>query len=218
MSTSITHPTVVVADTETIGFPRKFKPYTDPLGYDSARLVSISWQIFKPKMENGNTVYSLYKSKYHIIKPNGFIIPSNVVKIHNITTAKANKNGKEMLTVLAELHNDLKELMEPKDANILAVAHNMNFDKHIILSEVHRHGFKELEKLLNKLPTYCTMLQSKSITKIRTERYPGFKPPKLKELYNHFFEGESFKEHDALEDVKACAKCYFKMKEITLVL
>jgi DNA polymerase III epsilon subunit-like protein len=35
----------------------------------------------------------------------------------------------------------------------------------------------------------------------------------LIELYHYYFPNQEFKSHDALEDVKACARCYFKLKK-----
>ena len=89
------------------------------------------------------------------------------------------------------------------------IAHNIEFDKHILFSELHRYGYEDTIAKLKKINTKCTMALGKNHTKI--EGTYGYKNPKLKELYNHFFH-ESYNEHNALDDVNACSRCYFKIK------
>jgi DNA polymerase III epsilon subunit-like protein len=38
------------------------------------------------------------------------------------------------------------------------------------------------------------------------------KYPKLIELYNKLFHDTTFNQHDAMEDVRACVRCYFKFE------
>ena len=47
------------------------------------------------------------------------------------------------------------------------VAHNISFDKNILLSEIHRCNIPEMETYINKLDTYCTKNKGTSITKIK---------------------------------------------------
>ena len=61
----------------------------------------------------------------------------------------------------------------------------------------------------------CTVKMGTPICKLKCRNPKFFKPPRLIELYRHFFgEEATFKQHDAEEDVIACAKCYFKMIEV----
>jgi len=212
-----TNSIVIAVDTETTGIPNRSIPYTNS-SKNKIRLVSMGWQSFKPIINADKNVieYKLQKTQYYIVKPNGFNIPLEVEKIHHISTNKATRDGVDIMYVLNQLYNDITEYVK-QDIPVLAVAHNMKFDKHIILSEVYRSGFKELEQVLNSLPTYCTMYSSKNILKIPSKYYSGYKLPRLKELFNYYFNNESYQEHNALEDVKVCARCYFKLKGIVLI-
>lgn len=198
----MTNPIIMVIDLETSGLPTKYIPYSNPSGYDSARMVSICWRLYK---EDG----SLIKSQYYIIKPVGFCIPFYATKIHGISNCKALKQGKEVTFVLNEMYKDVI------GNKIRLVAHNIFFDKNVLLSEIHRVNpkYKELESIINNCETFCTMQHGAEHTKIETNRGGGkYKNPKLIELYNHFFPNSGgFNQHNALDDTIACAKCYFKI-------
>src|SRR5690606_26610148 len=82
------------------------------------------------------------------------------------------------------------------------VAHNMSFDMNVVGAEMIRLGVtspKKLEKI-------CTMKTSTSFCGL-----PRNKWPKLEELHEKLF-GEKFEDaHDALADVRACARCFFEL-------
>ena len=118
---------VLVFDTETTGLPSRkgydnYFPYTETSHYDTSRIVSICWNTY----ENN----SLVNSQYHIIKPSNFEIDnkSYACKINGITQEVALKDGINILELFEKLHSDLY------NCDII-VAHNLLFDKHILLSE-----------------------------------------------------------------------------------
>tara|TARA_A100001015_G_scaffold311095_1_gene413661 strand:- start:1185 stop:1781 length:597 start_codon:yes stop_codon:yes gene_type:complete len=193
---------VLILDTETTGLPytksfNNYFPYTELDKYDKSRIVSICWYIY----ENG----ILKKKFYNIIKPENFTIDNNSYAciLNKITNEIANDKGVLINNVFNELLNDLKNI------NII-VAHNLNFDKNILLSELYRNKRDDIINLFLSKIMYCTMENGCNITKIMFKN-GNYKVPKLIELYKHFFNEEFDDAHNAEADVLACAKCYFKM-------
>jgi len=191
----------LVLDVETNGLVvckefNKYYDYKELKYYKNSRIVSIAWQL----MQNNKTIIT---TNYFIIKPNNFTIDekSKSFEINKISKMMV-KNGRNLDIVLNNFLEDLNKCE-------IIIAHNLNFDKNILLAEAYRLKKNILIDKLLKKKSYCTMEQGKNITKI--ENAYGYKYPKLTELYNHFFK-KSFKAHNALNDVKATCKCFFKMK------
>jgi len=185
----------IIFDTETVGLPKSWNaPFSDLENWP--RMVQIAWMIFDEDQK-------LIKKISKIIKPENYTIPEEVAKIHRITTERAIREGEDLKGVLNEFNEDLKN-------NSYLIAHNISFDEAIVSAEFLR---KDIKGNLEDIEKICTMKESKDYFKKRTGKS---KWPKLTELYIELF-GEIFEDaHDALVDVKACAKCYFEMinKEI----
>ena len=92
-----------------------------------------------------------------------------------------------------------------KLADVL-VAHNIKFDRPVITAELARCG--KLNGQFNK-QQYCTMLNATGVCKIVGPK--GFKWPKLSEAIKFFFGEDLVNAHDALTDVIACKRVYFKL-------
>jgi DNA polymerase III epsilon subunit-like protein len=73
----------------------------------------------------------------HIVKPDGFVIPSSATRIHGITTGRAVAEGEAIKKVLQEFQGVIR------DATVF-IAHNMNFDEKIIGSEFLRNGMQDI--------------------------------------------------------------------------
>jgi DNA polymerase III epsilon subunit-like protein len=180
-------------DTETTGLPRDYKaPASDSANWP--RLVQIAWSVYDAE---GNA----WESYSYIIKPNGFIIPEEVARIHRVTQERAELEGIDLETVLNHFSSDLKKAE-------YIVAHNIDFDDKIISAELYR---LQLENPLDKANKICTMKSSVDFCRI-PNNYGRYKWPNLDELHNCLF-GVGFPDaHDALIDVNACAKCFFELK------
>ena len=118
---------IIVFDLETTGLPMKnnngdYYNYEDIKFYDKSRIVSICWNIY-------NDLGEIISCNYHIIKSMDFDINNNsyATKLNGITKEKSN-NGKNIKKILLNFSDDCK------NCDIL-VAHNINFDYNIILSE-----------------------------------------------------------------------------------
>ena len=184
-------------DTETTGLPRNWQAPQEDLD-NWPRLVQLAWLLMD---ENGKEV----KDTSQIIKPEGFIIPKEASAVHGISTAKARKEG-------IELNTALKEFTGAVDEAKILVAHNMSFDEKIMGAELLRK--KHRHKLFAR-PKICTMLSSTDYCKIENDF--GYKWPKLIELHQKLFDEEFANAHDALADVKACARCFFELMKRKII-
>lgn len=90
------------------------------------------------------------------------------------------------------------------------VAHNLNFDRKLVSTGLSRAGF-----LYTAKPSICTMLSSTDYCNLPGPK--GRKWPKLKELHEKLF-GEDFSNaHDALEDVRATIRCFWKLIDLGVI-
>ena len=185
---------LIFLDTETTGltpfherkiiYPGKFELW------DACRIVQIAWIVCDDK---GETV----ATHEYLIKPNGFIIPEESTKIHGITQNEAVLHGKDMKDVLSLLLKDLESCR-------MIVAHNVEFDYNVILSEIFRckATYPEMsERMFTYTDTYCTM-------KHGTQK--GKRWPKLGALYEEYFHCKpSLRLHSALNDTLICKDIYY---------
>ncbi|MBW6440996.1 3'-5' exonuclease [Patescibacteria group bacterium] len=180
-------------DTETTGLPKKWDvPVTDLDNWP--RLVQIAWLDCD---ESGKEV----SSKSEIIKPEEFLIPEESTRVHGITTDMAMKKG-------VDLKKTLNEFSEIMGRSKFLVAHNMSFDEKIMEAEFLRKGVQKSIFLPKKI---CTKEVSTNFCKIPGNY--GFKWPSLSELHIKLFDQDFEHAHDALIDVKACARCFFALRE-----
>ena len=204
---------ILFVDIETTGLPEKEKkngreyyfPFNDHQKYDNSRIVQFSFLLY----DVNGTMLSMND---YIIKPTTFTIPIESSNIHHITQQKAINDGSE----LSEVMNIFDDLL---DKTKLIVMHNVWFDKNIILSEASRLQHREvINKMLHK-DYFCTMRQTKHITKIPSQYYNGYKNPKLSELHNFLFTEQvnPVYLHNSLNDAKIAAKCFFKMLKSGLI-
>jgi DNA polymerase III epsilon subunit-like protein len=185
-------------DTETTGLPRFPNAPVEYLD-NWPRIVQISWLIFDEHQKCIN-------EKDYIIKPENFIIPDSASQVHGITTEIALSKGSDLKPILNEFAIDVK------NANYI-IAHNMEFDEKIVGAEFLR---KEISHDLFETTRICTMKSSTDHCKI-ANMYGGYKWPNLVELHNFLFKTSFENAHNALFDVKACAKCFFELKNIGVI-
>ena len=184
-------------DTETTGLPKNYKaPVTDLKNWP--RMIQIAWVLCD---KNGNRI----ETSTNIIKPDGFTIPTEASNVHGISTAKAIEEGRNLKTVLSEF-NDLVNQAD------YIVAHNISFDEKIVGAEFIRTNINNSFDSKKKI---CTMKSTTNFCKIKG--YYGYKWPTLSELHIKLF-GEDFEgAHDALADIIATEKCFWKLKEKKII-
>lgn len=191
-----------IFDVETIGImtmntsgPYRFPSFRHLNKYDTARVVSISWIL----TDNDG---KLLKQEYHVIRPLDFMIDNNskAVEIHGITQEIAEEQG-------ITWHKMYDEFIVDVEKCHTLVAHNIQFDVSVMLSEMFRYNKQDgITTFLTKR-RQCTMRMGKKAMEQK-------KNPKLSELYQFFFNEEMQNAHNASYDTLYCQKCFEKMLEM----
>ena len=185
-------------DTETNGLSKNW--YASKNQVDAwPRIVQIAWVA----CDDVGTILSKYKS---IIKPDGWDIEQGAIDIHGITYEYAESNGIPIEPILYKFANAINECD-------LIIAHNFIFDDNVVGAEFVRANIKNS---LNKKKHFCTMISTKKLCKV-VGNYGKYKYPKLTELYFKLFNIELIDSHDALIDVRACARCFYELKRIGVI-
>lgn len=192
---------ILFFDTETTGVPKDYRaPVTDSKNWP--RLVQIAWILAD---ETGGQIETFTA----IIKPDGFTIPEEAVKIHGITTAKAKEEG-------MPIHKALKRLWELcLVQDLIAAGHNVNFDDKIVRAEFARLKWADT---LGNTRKICTMTSSTQHCKLpKPGGQAGYKWPKLQELHKKLFKSEFEGAHGAEADIQATARCFFELKRLGVI-
>lgn len=191
---------VLVYDTETTGM-WDFK--APPIADHQPHIVQLAFALF----HDGVPV----RSEAYLIKSE-FKSDPGAEAVHGKTWEVREKFG-------ISYRRALQCFMSAVEASDVLVAHNEAFD-----SKVITRALLHVEPLVEEKPhpTYtfgsvlgfCTMNASTSLCAIPSFR-GGYKWPKLIEAYKLLVDPNGFDgAHDALADVMACAKLYFKLKEM----
>lgn len=192
---------LVVYDTETCGIPDFRAPSDAPT---QPHLVQLAMATF----EDDGTEVGHYCV---LVKPDGWTIPADVVAVHGITTERATAEGVPEADAARAYADAIREAS-------LRVAHNERFDRRIMRIAMLRSGMtREQIELLEARPAFDTCAVASPIVNLPpTDKMvaAGFtkpKPPKLAEAIKFFFDEELVGGHDALVDVRACARIYFHL-------
>lgn len=190
---------ILFFDTETTGFPIPSRPIGDETQPHIVQLACILTE------DDG-----LERACFSTIINPGVPIPEVTSRIHGITSEIAERSGIS-LTVAVHVFEEFL------DRAHRVVAHNIKFDAALI-----RTAFARCRTSLRMPPQglFCTMEAASAIIQIPpTERMLAVgitkcKPPKLSECVAHFFSEPLDGAHDALVDVRACARVYFYMQNL----
>lgn len=109
----------------------------------------------------------------------------------------------------------LLALKESLDVAEVLVGHNLQFDVSILENDTRA---ARLALTLHDFPKICTMRASTTwcrISKLNGKR--GFKWPTLTELHRRCFGYEFDGAHDALSDVEATKRCFFKLIDLGVI-
>jgi DNA polymerase III subunit epsilon len=194
---------ILFFDTETTGLPEFVRPLDDDR---QPHLVQIACLLTD---DDGTE-----RASTNLIVNPGVPIPEGAARVHGITDAIADRCGVPSSTAVA-MWNKLAERAD------LIVAHNIKFDITLMkIAWARQFGADgpAYEKRHGNRAQFCTMERSSPIVNLPpTARMlaAGFnkpKPPKLEEAILHFFQETLEGAHDALVDVRACARVYFHMK------
>ena len=185
-----------IFDVETTGLPRivdstisKDERYKDIRGFNSARLLSISWILLHNE--------TVIEQAYYIVKPTDFDISFDSIRIHGITKEYAMKEGISRDLLFQKLKIVLEKCSD-------LVAHNIRFDVSILASELFRAGEHDILKMFLEKKQICTMQKGKLMMGVT-------KYPKLGELYKYLYGEDITNAHNAQYDTLYCYKCFVKL-------
>lgn len=201
--------TVVILDTETTGFPTTTK-HGGVGNYENARMIELAYAVLD--VETGRAIKEV---SFLIDQPDVQKVPNT--HVHGITEADLRAHGVPLETALLCLSLDLQDAYT-------VVAHNMEFDHGVLVSEATLHGGNVGDTLKKQLVSVdaddsddirssCSSSTSKFLCTMRwgRKKYGLCKFPKLTELYE-MLNGEPYQQtHRALDDVRACARCFVAM-------
>lgn len=184
-------------DLETTGLPEtvsfnKYYDYKEISKYENCRIISICIYLYDKD--------KLIDKFYSLIKPDNFEVKKT--EIHGLTKEILQNEGKSWFEIIEKIRSLITQ-------SNLIIGHNINFDKSVLSSELYRNNYHSIANILFQKETYCTMINGKNITKIKSKY--DYKYPKLSELFKHLFNEEIQNSHNAEYDVINCARCYFKM-------
>lgn len=194
---------IIFIDTETNGKPIDFTGSMRDLG-NWPRIIQLGWVKY-------NTEGEQLGKRCSLIRPDGWTIPNEKFWIDNGYSTERNElEGIDAYAVLEHF------ALNAKDCD-LVVAHNMQFDYNVLGAEMLRYGVS----VGKKLQRFCTMEAGIDVCKIpASAKYKNghlYKWPKLEELYYTIFGEKLTGAHDAMADVMACARCYFKMQHSLII-
>lgn len=184
-------------DTETTGLPKKkISSFNKPS--DWPRMVELAWI----ECDLDGTIVAEHDL---IIKPDSYKIPKTASAIHGITTELAQKEGISLISILTQFQNSLNNCE-------CIIGHNIDFDLNVIAAESYRTGMS-LPRSMPKRK--CTMKSSVRLCNLK--RGMGYKNPTLAELHHILFGLPVPESHTALNDARACMRCYFELKRRGIV-
>jgi DNA polymerase-3 subunit epsilon len=186
---------VLVFDTETTGLPKEKNAsiYQTEL---FPHIVQLSYILYDTDTNEPMIIVD------NIIKIDETVeLPEESVAIHKITRQMTRTKGIHIKSALARFNYFL-------NMADIAIAHNIKFDKKVIMVECIRnkiaHCFKNIKE-------YCTCMNGIEICKIPKVNDKGetyFKYPRLSELHQKLFNYVPDGTHNALIDVLLCLRCY----------
>ena len=187
----------LIFDTETTGLPKKWNaPVTDIDNWP--RCVQLAWQVHD---KLGNCI----DNKDFLIKPDGYNIPYDSEKIHGISTELAEEDGYNLLDVLKQFNEAVKE-------SKFVIGHNVKFDLNIMGCEFHRANLQNNLDVANILDTCYE--KTALLCMIPGGRGGKYKFPTLTELHSFLFSKPFAEAHNATADVEATARCFLELIRI----
>ncbi len=187
----------LVFDTETTGLPKRYDAQITDVD-NWPRGIQLGWPFYGPNRE-------LIESRVDLIKPDGWIIPEEAFWIENgFSQAQSESEG-------IPIREALSEFLGKVEQSQYLVAHNMSYDHPVLGAECIRERIRSR----HKPERICTKDVSTDYCQIPGNY--GYKWPTLSELHIKLFETDFDGAHDALFDVKACARCLFELERREVV-
>jgi DNA polymerase-3 subunit alpha len=204
---------ILLFDTETNGLPKSWR--ASPYRTDNwPRILTLAWQLWNTG--TGTPIF-VEKGEYLIAPPADIVWDSEAEKIHGIALDHARREGRPAAEVFPDFVNRLRSVD-------LIVAHNMAFDKTVLICEMIR-----LDPALRMdwWPRfeYCTCEGTKTLCALPppvgkpVRPSDPYKKPKLVELYRFLFPDRAadFPFHSAAGDTECLTQCFLELIRRRLV-
>lgn len=188
---------ILFFDTETTGQYN----FQLPAGYPSQPMIV---QLGALLMDDAGTEIGHLNT---LVKTDGWEIDPGAQAIHGISKERCDAEG----TTLLDAIEKFDQLLDFAD---LVVAHNFQFDRRVLATAYCKTSRRDL---LGLKESYCTMMKATPVCRIPKASGRGIKWPKLQEAYQFFFNEPFEGAHDAMADVRACARVYYKLNETNQV-
>lgn len=187
----------LIFDTETTGLPKDYKaPMSEVENWP--RVIQLAWALYDNKR-------NLVAERVDLIQPDGWEMPTGEFWIENgFSQAQSETEGIPIREALLGFLTQIEQTTH-------LIAHNLSYDHPVLGAECIRAGMTAK----NKPKRYCTKEIATEFCAIPGNY--GFKWPKLSELHIKLFDEDFEGAHDAMIDVKACAKCYFELEDRGIV-
>jgi DNA polymerase III epsilon subunit-like protein len=229
---------VIVFDTETTGLvPNSYKHaiHTPEYLRNCPHIVQLSWIVYDTTTKTIEDI-----EDYVIDIPNDVTIPNRAINVHGITNKICAEHGIPIEDALKKLkttahscnwivgHNMLFDYnmvnIECKrlgwDPNVIFTRLNTQHDNDNdyededddVSMNVLDGAIPPVEYV--SIPRYCTMLNGRTLCKLKQMRRDGtvyYKRPKLVELYEHLFERTPTNLHNSIVDCMVTLRCFLKM-------
>lgn len=193
-------PNVLFFDTETTGLKLDKYPDTDPKQPMPVQLGM--------KLDASDRIE---RAAFNFcIKTEGWIVNPRAAEITGIDNKIADSYGIDLITAVEAF----LDMVEHAD---YVVAHNISFDVTVMRRAVFVYCQKTEQEYKDPFlgkTLCCTMLNSIDLVKATPMRYGRWKWPKLEEAVWHFFGEKLDGAHDALVDVRGCAKVYYHLIDL----
>ena len=222
---------IMVFDVETTGLLPKKDPVTKamPQLADFPHILQLSFVIYNTQFKAVERTFNQY-----IRVADSVEISPKIVELTGITRELC--NSPQSITIEEALFEFYHEYCKCDRI----VAHNIDFDRTMIKTEMARWGpriadrcpyysciFDETFNKINTIDTFCTMRVGKKICNIviqpankldpKTGLFtivpkPFVKYPRLSELHQHFFDTVPDGLHNSLVDTMACLHCFLQLQ------
>jgi DNA polymerase-3 subunit alpha len=199
---------VLIFDTETNGLPRSWNasPYKTE---NWPIILTLAWQLWEVGAE---TPPKFLEKDSYLFAPSESVIWDNEAEtIHGISRDRALAHGVSKATALPEFVKIVRSVD-------LIVAHNMAFDKTVLLCELIRLDSRFVMDWWPRFE-YCTCEGTKTLCALppaggkRINPKDPYKKPKLVELYRFLFPGNiaDFPFHSAEGDTECLTQCFLEL-------
>ena len=185
----------LIFDCSAIAKPTNYKaPFSDTFAWP--RMIHLSWILLNEQLKP-------IEDFDCIVKPEGFIITSEIEKNAHLDQEDFERKG-------ADLEEILDKFFATVEKTDYVIAHNLNFNENVVAAEYIR---KNKDINLFKKERICLMQESTHYCKIPNKR-GGYKWPTLNELHVICFNQGYTPSNNARADVIAAARCFIKLMKV----